>query len=124
MVLVNTADADHARDIRDHRSITSSIDVAWKYKKQAVTTLHSAGSETTSLTSGVKKTNHLHDFLASLGYTIGAPTPTFEDNQGTIKAIRASRIHDNTRHLEMKLSWLNKQYTVGIIKLFYTKTTL
>jgi hypothetical protein len=129
-VLVNTADADHAWDIRDCRSITSSIhlmngvDIAWKCKKQAVATLHSTGSEITSLTSGVKKTNNLLDFLASLGYPVGAPTPTFEDNQGIIKAIRASRIYDNTRHLVTNVPWLNEQYTAGIIKLLYTKTML
>jgi hypothetical protein len=63
-VLVNTADANHARDIRDRRSITSSIHllngmaiaIAWKCKEQAVMALHSTGSEITALTSGVKKT--------------------------------------------------------------------
>jgi hypothetical protein len=97
------------RDIHDHRSITSSIhlinciDIGWKFKKQAVTTLYSTGSEITSLTSGVKKTNHLRDFLASLGYPVGASTPIFEGNQGTIKAIRATRIHGNARHPGTKL---------------------
>jgi hypothetical protein len=96
-VLVNTADAEHTWDIRVRRSITSSthlingVAIAWKCKKQAATTLHSNGSEITSLTSGAKKTNHLLDFLASIGYPVGAPNPTFEDNQGNIKAIRASR---------------------------------
>jgi hypothetical protein len=65
---------------------------------------------------------------ASLGYPVGAPTPTptptFKDNQGIIKAIRASRIHGTIRHLATKGSWLNEQYTDGIIKLLYTKTTL
>jgi hypothetical protein len=126
--LVTTADADHDRDIRDRRYITSSIHIingvaiAWKCKKREVTTLHSTGSEITSLTSGVKNTNHLRDVLASLEYPVGAPTPTFEEDQGTAKAIRASIIHDNTRHLAMKVSWLNKQHTASIIKLLYTKT--
>jgi hypothetical protein len=67
-------DADHAQDIHNHRLVTSSIQlldgvaVAWKCKKQAIKTLHSTGSEITSLISGVKKTNHLRDFLSrSLG---------------------------------------------------------
>jgi hypothetical protein len=86
--------------------------------------LHSTGSEITSLTSGVKKTNHIRDFASSLGYTFGAGTPTLDDSQGTIRAIKTSRIHDNTRHLATKISWLNEQYVAGIIKLLYTKTTL
>jgi hypothetical protein len=62
--------------------------------------------------------------ISSLAYQVGAPTPTFEDNQGTIKAIRASRIYDNAHHLATKISLLNNQYIAGIIKLIYTKTTL
>jgi hypothetical protein len=80
-VLVNTADADHARDIHERRFITSSthllngVEITWKYKKQVFTTLHSTGSEITALTSGVKKTNHLHELLSSLIYPVGAPAP-------------------------------------------------
>jgi hypothetical protein len=62
--------------------------------------------------------------MSSLGYPIAGATPTLEDSQGTIRAIKASRIHDNTRHLATKISWLNEQYVAGIIKLMYTKTTL
>jgi hypothetical protein len=114
-VLVNTADADYARDICDRRSIMSHIHllngdiVAWKCKNQSISTLHSTGSEITSLTSGVKKTNHLHDFMSSTGYPVGSATPTLEDSQGTICAIKASRINDNTRHLATKISCLNDQ---------------
>jgi hypothetical protein len=86
--------------------------------------LHSTGSEITSLTSGIKKNNHVRDLLYSLGYPVGVQTPTFEDNQGTIKSIRASRIQDNTCYLATKMLWLNEQHTAGIIKLLYTKMTL
>jgi hypothetical protein len=85
-VLVNSSDADYARDIRDRRSVTSHIHlingvaVAWKCKKQTISTLHSTGSEITSLTSGVKKSMHLRDFVSSLGYPIGTGIPTLEDS--------------------------------------------
>jgi hypothetical protein len=121
---------DHARDIRDWRYVSSSLHllngvaVYCRCKKQATTTLHSTGSDIISLSSGVKKPIHLRDFLASVGYPIGDATPTFEDNQGTVKCIRASRLHENTRHLSTCISWLNEHYVVGIIKLFYTKTSL
>jgi hypothetical protein len=48
--LINSNDADHARDIRDRRSISSShnilsgVVVAWRCKKQVISTLHSLGS--------------------------------------------------------------------------------
>jgi hypothetical protein len=60
-----------------------------------------------SLSGGVKKTIHIHDFLGSVGYPVGDATPTFEDNQATIKSIKASRLHENTRHLSTRISWLN-----------------
>jgi hypothetical protein len=128
--LVNTAGADYARGIHDHRSVRSHIHLfnrvffACKCKNRFITTLHSTGSEITSLTSSVKKTNHIRDFASSLGYPFGAETPTLDGSQGTIQAIKASRINDNTRHLAAKISWLNQQYVAGIIKLLYTKTTL
>jgi hypothetical protein len=59
---VNTSDADHARDIRDHRSTTSTIHllngvtVSWLCKKQYVSTLHSTGSEIIILATGAKGT--------------------------------------------------------------------
>jgi hypothetical protein len=61
-VLVHTADVEDDQDIFwDHRSIMPSVHlingvaIAWTFKKQSVTTLHSTGSEIASLTSGVKK---------------------------------------------------------------------
>jgi hypothetical protein len=93
-VLVNTADVDYSCGIRDRhsvrRSVTSHIHlldgviVACEYKNQSITTLHSTGSEITSLTSGVKKTNHIRDFASSLGYHFGAGTSTLNDSQVTI----------------------------------------
>jgi hypothetical protein len=129
-ILVNSADADHAWDICDRRSVSSRLHllngviVSWKCKKQATTTLLSTGSKIVSLVSGVKKMIHLRDFIASVAYPIGDASPTFEDNQGTIKSIKASRLHKNTRHLATIISWLNEHYVMGIIKLLYTKTSL
>jgi hypothetical protein len=82
------------------------------------------GSEITALTTGVNKKIHHRDFLVSLGFPIGDPTPTFEDNQGTIHSIWASHTHNNTHHLATKISWLNEHYLAGIIKLLYTKAQL
>jgi hypothetical protein len=89
--------------------------ISYRCKKQATSTLHSTGLEIVSLSVDVKKTIHIHDFLGSVGYPFGDATPTFEDNQGTIKSIKASRLHENTGHLATHISWLNGCYTMGII---------
>jgi hypothetical protein len=128
--LINSADADHAWDIRDRHSISSSLHllnraaIAWKCKKQATMTLQYTGSDIVSLAEGVKKTGHIRDFLSSIGYPVGEPTPTLENNQGTITFIKASLLQENNYHLATHISWLNEQYTMGIIKLLYTKTIL
>jgi hypothetical protein len=108
-LLVSTADADYAHDMRDRCSVTSHMHLlngvifAWKCNKQAISIIHSTGSEIKSLTSGVKKTNHMRDFMSSLGYPVAGATPTLEDSQGNIRAIKSSCIHDNTRHLTTKI---------------------
>jgi hypothetical protein len=49
--------------------------------------------------------------------TLLALLPLLSNSRGTIRAIKASRIHDNTRHLAMKISWLNDKYTKTTLQL-------
>jgi hypothetical protein len=129
-VLVSTTNADYDHDICDrcyltsHMHLLNGVIVTCKCKKQAIATLHSTGSAITSLTSVGKKTNHMRDFMSSLGCPVAGTAPTLEDSQCSFRVIKASRIHDNTRHLATKMPWLNEQYVAGIIKFMYTKTTL
>jgi hypothetical protein len=127
---VNTSDADHARDIRDCRSTTSTIHpfngvaVLWLCKKQSVSTLHSTGSKIIALSTGAKGTINGLAFFSGLGYPIAGATDTMEDNQATIKYILSSRIHSNTHHLATRISWLHEIFACGVIKPHYTKTSL
>jgi hypothetical protein len=127
---VNISDADHARDIRDRCSTTSTIHllngvaVSWLCKKQSVSTLHSTGSEIIALATGAKGTINGRAFFSGLGYPIAGATDTMEDNQATIKCILSSRIHSNTRHLTTRISWLHEMFACDIIKPHYTKTSL
>jgi hypothetical protein len=95
----------------------NGIVVAYRCKKQAMYRLHSTGSETVSLSAGAKKPIHIRDLLGSAGYPVGDANPSFEDNQANIKSIKASRLHENTRHLATCISWLNECYNMGIIRL-------
>jgi hypothetical protein len=119
--IINSADADHARDIRERRSVSSSLHllngvlIEWKCKTQSTSALHSTCPEIISLSEGVKTTGHIHDFGSSVGYPFREGTTTLEDNQGTIKTAESSRLHTNTRHLTTRISWLNEQYTMDII---------
>jgi hypothetical protein len=127
---VNTSDADHARDIRDRRSTTSTIHllngvaVSWLCNKQSFSTLHSTGSEIITLATGAKGTINGSAFFSVLGYHIACATDTMEDNQATSKCILSSLIHSNTRHLATCISWLHEMFACGVIKPHYTKTSL
>jgi hypothetical protein len=82
------------------------------------------GSEIIPLSESVKKTGHIRDFKSSVGYPFKEGTTTLKDNQGTIKTVKSSPLHKNTRRLATRISWLKKQYTMGIIRLMYTNTIL
>ena len=123
--LVNFSNADHAHDLHDHCSVSAlvhlmnGVAIAWRCKKQPETVLHLTGAEIRALYAGVMKMKILHQFSASIGLPIGEPTPTFEDNQGTIKCVKAACISDNAQCLDVKITWLAEQYDEGVVSLDY-----
>jgi hypothetical protein len=123
-------DADHARCLRTRRSTSvffilfNGVIVSWSCKKQLRTALHSTGSEITALHRGAFKTVLLRNFLQSIGIYLCGPTPTYEDNQGTIKLVRTNRLTDTVRHHAVKIAWLNENFDNNQLQLAYTKTNL
>ena len=61
-------------------------------KKQPHVAEHINGSEIRALFHGVKNTFCIHNFLLSIGSPISRPTPTYEDNQATIKQVLKDRL--------------------------------
>jgi hypothetical protein len=126
--LATFADADYARCLRSRRSVSSycilfnGIVVSYGCKKQLKTALHTCGSETNALFKGVHKTCLLRDFLASIGFNLSSPTPTFEDNQGTIKLVKTSRLTDTVCHHALKLAYLKEKLDDHSICVAYAKT--
>ncbi len=98
--------------------------MSWGCKKQPITALHSTGSEITALHKGATKTILLRSFLQSIGFPLHSASPTYEDNQGTIKLIQTNRLTDTVRHHAVKIAWLNDRYLNNSLKLAYTKTSM
>lgn len=98
--------------------------VSWGCKKQPVTALRSTGSEITALHKGASKTILLRSFLTSIGHPLTSASPTYEDNQGTIKLLRTNRLTDTVRHYAITIAWLNDQYLADHLKIAYTKTNM
>ena len=128
--LATFTDADHARDLRTRRSVSSyftffnHVLVSWGCKKQPTTALHSTGSEVTSLHRGGQKSKIIYKFLESIGTPLSGPCILFEDNQGTIKLVRTNRLTDTVRHHDVKLAWLTENFLAGTFRVCYTKTGL
>ena len=128
--LATFTDADYARCIRSRRSTSSfvilfnGVAVSWGCKKQLKTALHTCASEVNALFKGAHKTCLLRAFLTSLGLNLSSPTPIFEDNQGTIKLIKTSRLSDTVRHNAIKLAYLKEQMDEGAFYPASTKTSM
>ncbi len=76
--------------------------ISWPCKKQPTTALHSTGSKLTALHRGFFKTILLRSFLQSIGIYLNTPTPTYEDNKGSIHLICTYRLTDTVRHHTVK----------------------
>jgi hypothetical protein len=112
--LVTFTDADHAHCLHSCPSISiyfilyNGVIISWSCKKQLHTSLHPIGVEITALFCGSFKTVLLYQFLQSIGHPLSTPTPTFEDNQGTINLIHTNHLPDTVQHHTVKISWLNE----------------
>jgi hypothetical protein len=106
--VVTFTDADHARCPRSRHSVSmyfilfNGVTISWSCKKQLCTALHSTGAEITALFHGSFKTVVLRQLLQSSGLPPSGPTPTFEDNKGTINLIHTNRLTDTVSHHAIK----------------------
>jgi hypothetical protein len=98
--------------------------VSWACKKQPITALHSTASEITALHKGATKTVLLQSFLQSIGFPLSSASPTYEDNQGTIKLIHTNCLTNTVCHHAVKIAWLNEHYLTNHIKMAHTKMSL
>ena len=62
------------------------------------------------------------NLVHQLAYLYWCTYSDFEDNQGTIKCVKAARISDNAQQLDVKIMQLEEQYDEGIFGLEYMKT--
>ncbi len=121
--LTTFTNADHAHCLWTRQSVSAyfilydGVLVSWGCKKQPITALHSIGSEITALHKGATKTVLLRSFLQSIGFPLHSASPTYEDNQGTIKLIHTNRLTDTVRHHAGKIAWLNDHYLNNDLKL-------
>lgn len=121
-------DSDLARDLRDRRSVSSSVHeingvaIDWECRKQKNVAEHSNGSEIRALYIGVRKTFCIRNFLLSIGHRLQHPTPMFEDNLATISQVLHNRIAPQARPIDVLVTGLNEHYLRGTYAISHTKT--
>eukprot|EP00957_Ditylum_brightwellii_P027140 2052201-Ditylum_brightwellii.AAC.1 len=76
----------------------------WDISKQGEPTAATFSAELFALHKGVIKVSDIRNFSSSLGYSIGKPSLSYEDNTGTTKAITSDKITSNHRHHDVKIS--------------------
>lgn len=123
-------DADLARDLRDRKSVNSSIHemngvaIDWICKKQHTVAEHSNGSEIRALFNGVRKTFCIRNFMTSIGSPICLPTPTYEDNQATIKQVNKDRLTPRARPVDVLITSLHEHKLRGTYEIADCHTDL
>jgi hypothetical protein len=118
-LIATFGDADCAHCLHSHHSVSSycilfnGVIVLYGCMKHLKTALHTVASKINALFKGTNKTYLLHDFPISLGLDLSSPTPIFEDNQGTIKLIKAIRLTDTVWHNAIKIACLKETLDEG-----------
>ena len=130
MIIQAYHDSDLARDQITRRSVNAiifelnGVAIDWICKKQPLVAEHSNGSEIRSLFTGVRRTYCIRTYLAMIGFTISAPTPTFEDNAETIVQVTKNIIAPQERPVDIMITSLHEHKNRGTFTIAYCKTTL
>ena len=126
--VTNMNDADNARDLANRRSVNSILHLYngtaqnWINRKQSVVMRHSTSSELRCFYCGVEYSVYLRQFASSIGYPIGSPILTYEDNQATIACVLANRVSNNLRHVDVMIRALHEWYIAKHFVPGYTNT--
>ena len=126
----NYNDGDLARDLRDRRSVTSTVHlfngviVDWQSKKQRDSTANTSGSETRSLYHGMQRSNIIRNLCTTIGYGIGEPTATYKDNKATIQSVLADRITPAARSIDVLITSLHDHHSCGRFALQYCRSDM
>ena len=114
-------DVDHARDISNRQSVTSTVHIFngtiinWSAKKQSETSRSSPNAETRAMYTGVLDQNCIRELFIPTGYPIGPPSKIYEDNQATIKRVLADIITPQAKPLNVLITSL---YEINLRKKF------
>jgi hypothetical protein len=123
-------DSDYAGDENDFKSTTGLVFfigltiVCWYCSKQTTTAQSSSDAEAIAMNFASKEIVWVRGLLSELGEDIKLPTRMFGDNQAAIMLSNNPVFHKRTKHIMVKISYLQEQVKEGIIIWHYIATLL
>jgi hypothetical protein len=123
-------DSDYAGDENDFKS-TSGIAIflgltiiCWYVSKQTTTAQSSSDAEAIAMNFASKEVVWIRGLLRELGEEIKLPTRMHGDNQAAIMLSNNPVFHKRTKHIMVKISYMQEQVKEGIIIWHYIASLL
>lgn len=121
-------DSDLGRILLDRRPVSSVLHLyngvifAWSVRKQRMSQISSANSETYCLHTGVFQLVNYRKQLTSYGLGISLPSPVYEDNQATCKRVLTQRISAEARDVDARICQLHQYKLTGVFTAVDTRS--
>ena len=126
--LVGFCDSDWASDKSDRRSKTGYMfqvngsTVSWQTKKQHTVALSTVEAEYMALSSAVKECIWLRLLLRELGFPQDDESVIWEDNQGCIALANNPKLHERSKHIDVRHHFIRQNIADSIVKIQYMES--
>jgi len=123
-------DSDYAGDENDFKSTSGIVFfigltiVCWYSSKQSTTAQSSSDAEAIAMNFASKEVVWIRGLLSELGEDITLPTRMFGDNQAAIMLSKNPMFHKRTKHIMVKIFYLQEQVKESVIIWQYITTLL
>jgi len=123
-------DSDYAGDENDFKSTSGIVFfigltiVCWYSSKQSTTAQSSSDAEAIAMNFASKEVVWIRGLLSELGEDIKLPTKMFGDNQAAIMLSKNPVFHKRTKHIMVKISYMQEQVKESVIIWLYISTLL
>ena len=116
-------DADHARDLKTRKSVTSiivtmlGVAVHWHMSKQTCIASHSTDAEIRAFYQAVKMNRYLRMILEWMYIPLKGPTTIWEDNQPAIDIMTAGQSGSSrVKHMATAVAFIHQDICAGNAK--------
>ena len=122
------SDSDYAGDVNDQKSTTGvtvfigSTLVSWYSSKQTTTAQSSTDAEGIAMNFATKEVVWLRGLLEELGIPQTYPTKMYGDNQAAIMLVTNPVFHKRTKHIMVKIAYLQEMSQAEQTLWFYIHT--